>query len=123
MWAGMLVWMFVFWVTVIVLAFGLAAWLFPTGQGAGRSNARDILDARYAQGQLTVEQYRSMRQELGPESQQRGRSAGVLIVILVLAALILLASFGGWGMHGGWPGPGYPGPDSRPFWMPHMWWR
>ena len=119
MWAGMMAWMLVFWVMVIVLAFGLAAWLFPTGPGAARSNARDILDSRYARGELTAEQYRTMREELGPEPHRYGRTTGVLIVVLVLAALILVASFGAWSMHGGWWGPGYPGP--QPFWMPHMW--
>lgn len=118
MWAGMFAWMFLFWIMVIVLAFGLAAWLFPTGPGAVRSNARDILDSRYARGELTAEQYRTMRAELGTDSQRHGRTAGVFIVVLVLAALIFIASFGGWGMHGGGWGSGYPG---QPFWMPHMW--
>ena len=29
MWAGMMLWMLVFWVGILVLAFVLASWLFP----------------------------------------------------------------------------------------------
>jgi len=118
MWAGMVLWMLVFWVGILVLAFALASWLFPTVPAASRSTARDILDARYARGELTQEQYRQMQRELAPESGGRGQNLNILIVVLILAALVLVA---GLGMHGAWSGPGYPGrPGDWPSWMPHM---
>ena len=123
MWAGMMVWMVVFWVLVIALAFGLAAWLFPVAPAASQSTARDILDGRYARGDLTGEQYRQMRQELAPESRGRGAHLN-LILGLILAVLVLVTLIGGFGMHGGWPASGYPGrPGDWPAWMPHMWGR
>jgi uncharacterized membrane protein len=119
----MMAWMLVFWVLVIVLAFGLAAWLFPGVSAASGVTARDILDARYARGELAPEQYRQMRQELAPEPRGRGARIG-LILVLVLAVLVLVAFIGGFGMHGGWPASGYPGrPGDWPAWMPHMWGR
>lgn len=123
MWAGMMVWMLVFWVLVIVLAFGLAAWLFPAAPAAPRSTAREILDSRYARGELTPEQYREMRQELPPEPRGGGTHFN-LILVLILVALVLVTAVGGFGMHGGWPASGYPGrPAEWPAWMPHMWGR
>jgi putative oligomerization/nucleic acid binding protein len=122
-WAGMMAWMLVFWVLVIMLAFGLAAWLFPATPVAPRSAARDILDSRYARGELTPEQYRQMRQEIAPESHGRGAHLN-LILVLILAVLVLLTFAGGFGMHWGWPASGYPGrPGDWPAWMPHMWGR
>ncbi len=121
MWAGMLVWMLVFWVGILGLAFALASWLFPAVPLAPASTALDILDARYARGELSREQYQQMRRELVPEPRWWGRSLSFLIVVLILAALALVGSFG---MHGGWLGPGYPGrPGEWPSWMPHMWGR
>lgn len=123
MWAGMMAWMLVFWVVVIMLAFGLAAWLFPAAPAAPRSTAHDILDNRYARGELTSEQYRQMRQELAPESQGRGSHLN-LILVLILAVLVLVTFVSGFGMHGGWSASGYPGrPGDWPAWMPHMWGR
>ena len=122
MWAGMMVWMLVFWVLVIVLAFGLAAWLFPVAPALSGSTARAILDARYAQGELTQEEYRRVRGELAPEPRGRGTHLN-LILVLILAGLVLVTLIGGFGMHGGWPVSGYPGRPGGPAWMPHMWGR
>jgi putative membrane protein len=120
----MMLWMLVFWAGILVLAFALASWLFPAGPAGSQSTARDILDARYARGELTRDQYRQMQHELAPESRWRGQNLNILIVVLILAALVLVSAFGGFGMHGGWPGPGYPGrPGEWPSWMPHMWGR
>lgn len=47
---------------VALWAFGRAA---PSSPPAGGSGARDILDARYARGELTREQYQQMRGDLG----------------------------------------------------------
>ncbi len=121
MWAGMMLWMLVFWVGILGLAFALASWLFPTVPGAPASTARDILDARYARGELTQEQYRQMREALSPEPQWQARTPTIVVVVLILATLVLV---GGLGMHGGWSGPGYPGrPGEWPSLMPHMWGR
>jgi uncharacterized membrane protein len=118
-WAGMMGWMLVFWIVVIVLALGLATWLFPAAPAADpASSARAILDARYARDEITQEQYRSMRREIGAGSPGAGRGAWLLIGVLILLALLTVVSFGGPGLYGARPGPGYP-----PYGMPHMWGR
>ncbi len=123
MWAGMMTWMLVFWILVIVLAFGLAAWLFPSAPRASGPTARDILDARYARGELTQEQYRQICEELASGPRRRGAHLG-LILGLLLVVLVLLTLVGGFGMHGGWPGADYPGrPGDWPASMSHMWGR
>jgi len=121
----MVVWMLIFWVGILVLAFATASWLFPAGPVASQAIARDILDARFARGELTPEQYRQMRQELGSEPRWGRGRFNSLIVVLIVAVLVLVAFAGSFGMLGGWPGPGYPGPPGEgPHWMmPHMWGR
>lgn len=108
---GMMAWMLLFWIGVILLAIWIAAWLFPAVPAAPSPSARDILDARYARGELTPEQYRRMRREISAPGP-RGLSA---LVAALAVALILLALVGMWG---GW-GPGYR-PGGWPWWMPHM---
>ncbi len=57
MWfGGMLLWMAVFWVGVIALAMWVASLLFP-GVPAARPSPREVLQARYARGELTRVQY------------------------------------------------------------------
>ncbi|HYM69511.1 MAG TPA: SHOCT domain-containing protein [bacterium] len=113
MWGGMMAWMLIFWVVVVVFAIWLAAWLFPS-TAPHPSSAREILDARYARGELSREEYRQMRQELSPPGGlvwQRLRIALIIAALLV----VLLWILGGWGMHGPW-GPWYhPGPHG---WYP-----
>ena len=121
MWAGMMLWMLVFWVGILVLAFAVASWLFPAVPAASRPTAREILDARYARGELTREQYRQMQRELAPEPRWGGQNNILIAALILVVALILVA---GLGPHGGWSGPGYPGrPGEWPSWMPHMWGR
>ncbi len=53
------------WVAIIA-----GAWLFTRGRdqgsgGRGATRARDILDQRYAQGELTTEEYRERLDHLG----------------------------------------------------------
>lgn len=67
-----LIWMLLFWGGLIVLAIWLIVNLFPTGPQPPASNtrdapagARDILDQRYARGELSREQYEEMRQTMG----------------------------------------------------------
>jgi putative membrane protein len=122
MWAGMMLWMLVFWVGILVLAFAVASWLFPAVPALPHPTAREILDARYARGELTQEQYRQMQRELAPDSRRGRHNVNILIVALVLVAALVVVS--DLGMHGGWSGPGYPGrPGEWPSWMPHMWGR
>ncbi len=57
MWfGGMLLWMAVFWVGVIALAMWVASLLFPRVPAA-RPSPREVLQARYARGELTRVQY------------------------------------------------------------------
>ena len=64
---GML-FMGLFWVVLIVGAVWLAGALFQTGHApnlGGRSlTPREILDQRYARGEITREQYELMKQDL-----------------------------------------------------------
>jgi len=67
-----LIWMLFFWGGLILLAVWLISVLFPTNPTPPSSNtfnpparARDILDQRYARGELSREQYEEMRQTLG----------------------------------------------------------
>jgi len=57
MWfGGMLLWMALFWVGVIALAMWVASLLFPRVPAA-RPSPREVLQARYARGELTRVQY------------------------------------------------------------------
>jgi putative membrane protein len=67
-----LIWMLLFWGGLILLAVWLIAALFPTSPPPPSANApdtpttaRDILDQRYARGELSREQYDEMRQTIG----------------------------------------------------------
>lgn len=72
--AGGWIFMTVFWVALIALVVWAVAALFPRGRnddGVRRDSPEDILDRRYARGELDAEDYRRMREDL------RGRdSAG-----------------------------------------------
>lgn len=67
-----LIWMLLFWGGLILLAVWLITVLFPASPSSPAANtpdtsagARDILDQRYARGELSREQYEEMRQTLG----------------------------------------------------------
>ena len=67
-----LIWMLLFWGGLILLAVWLISVLFPTGPQPSLDNApnshveaRNILDQRYARGELSREQYDEMRQTIG----------------------------------------------------------
>lgn len=67
-----LIWMLLFWGGLILLAVWLIVVLFPAGPQPPAANtpdtptrARDILDQRYARGELSREQYEEMRQTMG----------------------------------------------------------
>lgn len=64
-----LLFMLLFWGGLILLAVWLAKALFQGNQSAGSSSrptnsAREILDQRYARGEITREQYELMKQDL-----------------------------------------------------------
>ncbi len=65
---GML-FMGLFWIALIVGAVWLVSFLFQTGRSSnitGSSQSpRDILDQRYARGEITREQYEQMKNDLG----------------------------------------------------------
>ena len=63
------IWMLLFWGVVIALAIWLIGLLFPStkkqnGQQNDSLSAQEILDIRYAQGELSEEQYQQMSQNL-----------------------------------------------------------
>jgi putative membrane protein len=66
-----LLFMLLFWGGLAALAIWLVGSLFPRGaRGTGFSvdrdlNAREILDKRYARGEITREEYELMKQDLG----------------------------------------------------------
>ena len=67
-WTGWLT-MFLFWGGLIALAVFLVGVLFPravrrTGSDDRVLNARQILDRRYARGEVTREQYELMKQDI-----------------------------------------------------------
>jgi putative membrane protein len=62
-------WMLLFWGGLIVLVIWLISRLFPTTKQQDSHpdtspSAREVLDMRYARGELTQEQYQQMRQTL-----------------------------------------------------------
>jgi putative membrane protein len=70
MW-GMLAMMVLFWGGLVVLAVVLVRGLFPRGQQlppgpSGREpTPREIVDQRYARGDITREQFEQMKRDLG----------------------------------------------------------
>ena len=65
------IWMLLFWGGLILLAIWLISLLFPAisqtppaSSDSALFSARDILDRRYAQGELSREQYEEMRQTI-----------------------------------------------------------
>ncbi len=57
-----------FWVVLIAVLVGLAAWIFPRQgrptQVGDAASARELLDQRLARGELDIETYRAIRDEL-----------------------------------------------------------
>jgi putative membrane protein len=62
------IFMFLFWVAVIGLVVWAVATLLPRnrpgGQGGRQDTPEEILDRRFAQGEIDAEQYRRAREEL-----------------------------------------------------------
>ena len=68
---GMMVMMLLFWATVIVGIVVLIRWLVTSGHSGrpmngvhSRESAIDILNKRYARGEITKQEFEDMRQEL-----------------------------------------------------------
>jgi putative membrane protein len=61
-----------FWVVLIAVLVGLAAWIFPRQArqtpSAPAGSAREVLDQRLARGEIDVETYRAVRDELARAS-------------------------------------------------------
>jgi putative membrane protein len=67
MWAGWgfhWIWMVVFWAVVIGLVVWAVARLTPTDRDGGGTKARELLDERYARGEIDEEEYRQRRRQL-----------------------------------------------------------
>ncbi len=60
----MWLWVLAFWISVVVLAVWAAGRLFPRVPSPRTPTPREILDTRYARGELTREQYQELRKEL-----------------------------------------------------------
>ncbi|MCL5428683.1 MAG: SHOCT domain-containing protein [Chloroflexi bacterium] len=64
-WGGMLV-MLLFWVALILIIVWVVRAAIGTNSGSGSaSNARAILDARYARGEITRKEYEQMKKDIG----------------------------------------------------------
>ena len=64
---GMIGGMFLFWIVLIVLAVLLVRGLFQTNSSSGTNQpllARQILEQRYARGEINQEQFRLMLKDL-----------------------------------------------------------
>ena len=59
------IFMLLFWVLVIVGIVALVKWLRNQNPGTSRADARQILDERYARGEIDREEYQRRRQNLG----------------------------------------------------------
>lgn len=61
--------MFVFWIVVIVLLVALLGWAPISRRAGGRDgneNALDVLNRRYARGEIDREEYMAKKRDLGP---------------------------------------------------------
>jgi len=64
-WGGML-FMSLFWIALILLiVWVVRAVIGAGGGGGGSSNARNILDQRYARGEITRKEYEQMKKDIG----------------------------------------------------------
>lgn len=64
---GMFGGMFIFWILIIALAVFLVKGLFNTNDSRSTENsstAKQILDQRYARGEINQEQYKSMSKDI-----------------------------------------------------------
>jgi putative membrane protein len=73
--AGGWIAMVIFWIALIVLIVWIVARLFPTGRGPtddrGGDRPEDILDRRYARGEIDRQTYQEMRDDMTSGRQAR----------------------------------------------------
>lgn len=73
--AGAWIAMSIFWVALLVLIVWAVTRAFPSsggrGHGAGQESAEELLDRRYAAGELDTETYQSMRATLDSARTRR----------------------------------------------------
>lgn len=62
MWGGGM--MFVFWLMVLVLVVALLWWLIGSSRRGGAADAREILDRRFAKGEIDEQEYKRRRDAL-----------------------------------------------------------
>jgi putative membrane protein len=66
-WIGLgIIHMVLFWAIVLAVFAGLVKW--RTGRAPGDASAMDILNARYARGDLSTEQFEQMRRDIGEQA-------------------------------------------------------
>lgn len=63
-WGGMLV-MLLFWVALILIIVWVVRAAIGANPGGNSSNARAILDARYARGEITRKEFEQMKKDIG----------------------------------------------------------
>ncbi len=65
---GMLLWMILFWGLLVAGVVVLVRWVWGTGRpgppGGAAETALDILKKRYAKGEITKEQFETMRRDI-----------------------------------------------------------
>jgi putative membrane protein len=66
-WLGMAM-MILFWIGVILLAIALARALFPSERRSSQQVALEILQRRYAAGEISAEEFEQARRALGEAS-------------------------------------------------------
>jgi putative membrane protein len=69
-WLGMVL-MLLFWIGVILLAIALVRALFPNERRASQQVALEILQRRYAAGEISTEEFDQARRALGDEQARR----------------------------------------------------
>jgi len=65
--SGMLLWNLLFWLLIVVAIVLLVAWVSRRktgGDGKGEESALDILNKRYARGEISKEEYDRMKQDI-----------------------------------------------------------
>lgn len=70
-WIGIAV-MFLFWIGVILLAIAVARGLFPGERRSSEQVALEVLQRRYAAGEISAEEYEQARRVLGGADQRAG---------------------------------------------------
>jgi len=92
--------------SILALVAGLAVGRSAVGSKAGR--AQDVLDERYAAGELTTAEYEERRALLHDSARQRQRSPAMILALMcgaagVILAILVVIAAATWGISGWWP--------------------